>query len=221
MKTTHFIYPVCAGLTLLLTSCSIFGKNKSEERFPAPKTANEIVLVNKSNKPAIVPFKLKSRANQVRIYAEQKGFSDKYCFLVDMSIHSGKNRFFVYDLASNSIIISGLVAHGCCNQSFLAEAKFSNTPSCGCSSMGKYKVGCVYYGQYGRSYRLYGLEPTNSNAFRRAVVLHGFSCVPDEESFPKPVCNSLGCAMVSPHFFARLSAIIDQSKKPILLWIYQ
>jgi hypothetical protein len=213
---TRFIFSL-AGLMALFTSCGIFSKNKSEEKFPARNPADEVTRVNN---PEAVSFRLKSRANQLKIYAQEKGCCVNYCFLVDMSIHSGKNRFFVYDLVNNSIVLSGLVAHGCCNESFLAEAKFSNAPSCGCSSIGKYKVGAVYYGQYGKSYRLYGLEPTNSNAFKRAVVLHGFSCVPDKEIFPKPVCNSLGCAMVSKNFFIKLSAIIDQSKKPVLLWMY-
>ncbi len=216
MKNTHFICPV-AGLIVLLTSCSIFSKNKSEERFPVNNPPKEIISVSN---PEIIPLKLISRANQLRIYAQEKGFCSNYCFLIDMSIASGKNRFFVYNLLNNSVVLSGLVAHGCCNQSFQAEAKFSNLPNGGCSSIGKYKVGCAYYGQYGKSYRLHGLDPTNSNAFKRGVVLHGFSCVPDKEIFPKPVCNSLGCAMVSKFFFTKLSAIIDQSKKPVILWMY-
>ncbi len=87
--------------------------------------------------------------------------------------------------------------HGSCRETFLDEAKFSNVPGCGCSSLEKYKIGEKYRGQYGKSYKLYGLENTNSNAYKRAIVLHGFSCAPDEEIYPGVVCNSLGCAMVS------------------------
>jgi hypothetical protein len=162
-----------------------------------------------------------SRVSQARNYARENDFSTNYCFFVDMSIHSGRKRFFVYDLERNEVLISGLVAHGSCRESYLTEARFSNIPGCGCTSVGKYKVGETYRGQYGKAYKLYGLESSNSNAFRRAVVLHGFSCVPDEEIYPKSVCNSLGCAMVSLNFFNALSLIVDRSKKPIILWIYR
>lgn len=37
-------------------------------------------------------------AKQVKNYAMQNNYSTKYCFLVDMSLPSGSNRFFVYDL---------------------------------------------------------------------------------------------------------------------------
>jgi hypothetical protein len=49
---------------------------------------------------------------------------------------------------------------------------FSNTPSSNSSSLGIYKALDEYVGNHGRSMRLEGLEPTNSNAFSRAVVLH-------------------------------------------------
>ena len=141
--------------------------------------------------------------------------------MVDMSIHSGKNRFFVYDLEKQTIALSGLVAHGSCNTQYLSRARFSNTPDCGCSSLGKYKIGKPYIGQYGRSYQLHGLDRSNSNALKRAVVLHGYNCVPDREIYPMVLCNSLGCPMVSEAFFRKLSRIIDRSDKPILLWVYK
>jgi len=161
------------------------------------------------------------RANEINSYAQQNGYSTKYCFLVDMSLPSGRKRFFVYDLEKNSIVFSGLVAHGSCNETFLPRARFSNASNCGCSSLGKYKVGAFYKGKYGKSFRLYGLDNSNSNAFNRAVVIHGYDCVPDEEIYPMVLCNSQGCAMVSYNFFDRLSRIIGQSEKPILLWVYR
>ena len=138
-----------------------------------------------------------------------------------MSIASGRNRFFVYDLEENSIILSGLVSHGSCNETYLSRPRFSNDLKCGCSSLGKYKVGEFYRGKYGKSYKLYGLDKTNSNAYQRAVVIHAYDCVPDKEIYPMVLCNSEGCAMVSYNFFDKLSGIINHSDKPILMWIYQ
>jgi hypothetical protein len=205
------------GIAALFASCGNFINKKPE---PTPPPGSETPgLIFASTPIYSSPFM--SRANQLKNYAMKNGLSTSYCFFVDMSIHGGRKRFFVYDLESNTVVISGLVAHGSCGDTFLNEAKFSNVPGCGCTSVGKYKIGERYRGHYGKSYKLYGLESTNSNAYRRAIVLHGFSCVPDEEIYPKVVCNSLGCAMVSPAFFEKLSSIIDRSNKPIVLWIYK
>jgi hypothetical protein len=200
---------VVMGIAVLFSSCGIFVNKKSPAAVPT-EPARPIY---------ISPFSY--RASAVRDYALRKGFSTTYCFLVDMSIHSGRKRFFVYDLETNRVIMSGLVSHGSCNGIFLEQAKFSNAPGGNCTSEGKYKIGEKYRGQYGKSYKMYGLESTNSNAYRRAIVLHAYSCIPDEEIYPRVTCNSSGCAGVSPAFFEKLSSIIDRSNKPIVLWIYK
>lgn len=216
MKTPYHV-PCLLGGVALFASCGIFINKRSEQRplLTKPETASPIFA---SAPIEVSPFM--NRATQARSYALQNDFSTSYCFFLDMSIHSGRKRFFVYDLDKNMVILSGLVAHGSCKQGFLDEAKFSNVPGCGCSSLGKYKIGEKYRGQYGTSYKLYGLENTNSNAYKRAVVLHGLSSIPDEEIYPKLVCNSFGCPMVSTAFLQKLAFIIDATKKPIVLWIY-
>jgi hypothetical protein len=159
-------------------------------------------------------------AKNVKSYAVQNRYSTKYCFLVDMSMPSGANRFFVYDLEKNSVVYSGLVAHGSCNENFRTGPKFSNGLNTGCSSLGKYKIGELYNGKYGKSYRLYGLDNSNSTAYKRGVVIHPYNCVPDKEIYPAVLCNSFGCPMVSNTFFGKLSQIISKADKPILLWIF-
>jgi len=199
------------GTVVVFASCGIFVNKKSESPTAVPNRPTRAVYTS--------PFAY--RASAVRNYAREKGFSTRCCFLVDMSIHSGRNRFFVYDLETNRVIMAGLVSHGSCNGVFLDQAKFSNAPGANCTSEGKYKIGEKYRGQYGKSYKLYGLESTNSNAYKRAIVLHAYSCIPDEEIYPRVTCNSSGCAGVSPAFFEKLSSIIDRSAKPIVLWIYK
>jgi hypothetical protein len=186
---------------------AITAKSRAKEVNPSTTTENTTVI--------------NILAKQVNNYAAQNGFSTEYCFLVDMSLPSGRKRFFVYNLEKGSIVYSGLVAHGSCNETFLSHPRFSNASKCGCTSLGKYKVGEFYSGKYGKSFRLYGLDNSNSNVYKRAVVIHGYDCVPDEEIYPMVLCNSLGCVMVSYHFFDRLSRIIGQSEKPIVLWVYQ
>ena len=165
--------------------------------------------------------KLHSFSNQLQTFAAQNRYATDVAFLIDMSLPSGKKRFFVYDLQADTIMQSGLVAHGSCNDRFLKKGQFSNTVNSGCTSTGKYKVGYSYNGNFGKAYKLFGLDSTNNNAFERYVVLHGYSCVPDEETYPQPICNSLGCPMVSYAFLNNLENIIDNSRRPILLWIYE
>jgi len=201
-------------------------KNGKKKNTSLNKEKAEITATNSSAKdveatpPAENAGMIGQLADKISEFAVLNGYSTRYCFLVDMTLPSGRNRFFVYDCEKKAIIKSALVAHGCCNKSFIARPKFSNAPDCGCTSLGKYKVGEFYHGQYGKSFRLYGLDNSNSNAFKRGVVIHGHDCVPDGEIYPRVLCNSFGCVMVSDNFFSKLSGIIQKSDKPIVLWVF-
>jgi hypothetical protein len=164
--------------------------------------------------------KVREKAITARAFVHSKGFNENYCFLVDMSLPSGKNRFFIYNFEKDSIEVSGLVAHGNCFEYWLAERKFSNVVGSGCTSLGKYKIGIPYTGKFGYSYKLHGLDSSNNNAFERTVVLHGHSCIPETEVSDE-ICQSNGCPTVAPQFLSRLKTIISGSRKPLLLWIYE
>ncbi|KAF2507483.1 murein L,D-transpeptidase catalytic domain-containing protein [Flavobacterium foetidum] len=159
--------------------------------------------------------------------AEMKGFlkkTPKYnseiAFFLDMKVESGKNRFFVYNLKNDTIIDKGLVAHGIGSKTDIeGQLKFSNVKDSKSSSLGKYAIGSSYSGSFGKAYKLYGLDKTNSNAFDRNIVLHKYSKVPFEEQ-PYPICYSYGCPMVNEKFFGALEKTIDNSKKKILLVMY-
>jgi len=49
---------------------------------------------------------------------------------------------------------------------------FSNEFNSECSSRGAFLTGNYYYGHHGHSMRLVGLDPTNSNAEAREIVVH-------------------------------------------------
>ena len=112
------------------------------------------------------------------------------------------------------------MAHGRCNKDWLKGRQYGNDVGCGCTSLGRYKIGNPYNGRFGRAYKLHGLDSTNSNAFKRYVVLHSYTAVPDAEVHPLPICQSDGCPMVSAAFLQKLATIIDQSKQPILLYTF-
>lgn len=159
--------------------------------------------------------RLHTRAQQIAPFAAANNYNTNICFLMDMRIEPGKNRFFVYDLQKDSVLDAGLVTHGRCN-----GQRYSNGVGSHCTSLGKYKIGKPYHGQFGLAYKLYGLDSTNSNAFKRYVVLHSHECVPNAEVHPFPICTSEGCPTVSPAFLTRLAGIIDKSPKPVVLYIY-
>ena len=164
--------------------------------------------------------KLKFKSVEAVPFIKKNGYNQSVCFFIDMSLPSGQNRFFVYNIEKDSIQNSGLVTHGRCNQLWLEGRKYSNEPGCGCSSLGKYKVGYAYNGTFGLAYKLHGLDKTNNNAFKRFVVLHSHECVPENE-VQDEICQSDGCPTVSPQFLQQLKPVINQSAKPILLWTFE
>jgi hypothetical protein len=165
-------------------------------------------------------IKVDNSRNELKIYASKNKCNTKYAFVADMRIPSFKKRFFVFDLKKDSIINTGYVAHGTGSETFRNELLFSNIPDSRCTSLGKYKIGASYNGMYGFSYRLHGLDSSNSKALERAIVLHGHSCIPEVAYDDYPICFSYGCPMVSINFLQTLKGYIaKQGKEPILLSI--
>lgn len=178
----------------------------------------------RTNPPVAIPEKiierLASYAVEAKQFVRKHGFNKSLCLLIDMNIESGHDRFFLYNLLKDSVLDKGLVTHGRCNELWLTGRKYGNEIGCGCTSLGKYKIGHAYNGKFGLAYKLNGLDSTNSNAFNRYVVLHAHECVPDEEVHPYPICQSDGCPTVSKKFLKKLAGVIDTCSQPVLLWIY-
>lgn len=161
-------------------------------------------------------------------YCKKNGFNEQYYFLIDMSIHSGRNRFFIYNFTQNKITNKNLVTHGSCdvletNNDKWEKAKFNNANDSHCSAKGKYKIGKRGYSSWGINvkYWLHGLEPTNSNAEKRVVVLHSWGAVSNQEIYPDHSPLSWGCPAVSNDFMRTLDARLQLSAKPVLLWIIE
>ena len=163
---------------------------------------------------------LKNKVAEVKAFVKTNKYNDQVCFLIDMSLPSGQSRFFLYDLKKDTIKNAGVVTHGRCNLQWLEGRKYSNEEGSGCTSLGKYKIGYSYTGRFGLAYKLYGLDKTNSNAFNRYVVLHAHDCVPETE-VEDEICQSDGCPTVAPGFLQQLKQIIENSSKPVLLWIFE
>ena len=160
-----------------------------------------------------------------KTYCVEKGFNTNYCFLIDFSIPSGKKRFFVWDFKGDSIKYSSLCAHGYGKESTPKKPVYSNVEGSYCSSLGKYKVGIRSYSKWGINvhYKLHGLESTNSNAFKRYIVLHSYTPVPTLEIYPMhlPLGISQGCPVICDDVMRKVDALLKAEKKPVLLWIYE
>lgn len=93
--------------------------------------------------------------------------------IADFTQASAEPRFFLLDTHSGRVT-RHLVAHGRGSDpehtGFLQ--RFSNAPGSEASSSGAYVTTEFYPGHYGRAMRVRGLDPSNSNAESRAIVVH-------------------------------------------------
>jgi hypothetical protein len=152
--------------------------------------------------------------------SKNNSYNQQTAILINMRIPSGRKRLFVCDLTHGFIKHQALVAHGSGSETDRQDSLiFSNTPNSYMTSLGRYRIGKSYVGAFGKSYLLHGLDASNNKAQERSIVLHRLDCVPDEEQ-EEPICLSLGCPMVSDHFFQTLDRIIQASSKPVILYIF-
>ncbi len=204
---------LCLG-TAAIAWLSQTGRLKRYVALNTPPRPASYVLKNSSFE------KLQSKAAEAAVFVNQKNYNTQICFLLDMSLPSGQSRFFVYDLKKDTIKNSALVTHGRCNEYWLEGRRYSNVVGSGCTSLGKYRIGYSYNGKFGMAWKLHGLEKTNDKAFERFVVLHAHECVPESE-VKDEICQSDGCPTVSPNFLQYLKPVINASKRPVLLWIFE
>jgi hypothetical protein len=98
---------------------------------------------------------------------------DSILTIIDYTQPSTQKRFFVFDLKNRKVLYNSHVSHGK-NSGSLMAVSFANTLNSYKSSLGFYLTDEPYYGRFGYSLRLKGLEPgINSNAYKRSIVVHG------------------------------------------------
>ena len=119
--------------------------------------------------------------------------------IADFSLPSRAPRFHLLTLADGSVS-SHLVAHGKGSDpghtGWLEH--FSNEPHSNATSSGAYLTGDRYVGAHGHSMRLDGLDPTNSNAAARAIVVHSAWYVSEQMAASRGALGrSQGCFAVS------------------------
>ena len=171
---------------------------------------------------------LMSKAAEALKYCKVNNLNTELCILIDMRVHSGKNRLHIYDFKTDSILSSGLCSHGCGNNSWAKDETkdapiFSNIPDSHLASIGKYKIGNRGYSNWGINvnYKLHGLESSNSNALSRDIVLHSWEMIANHETFPNGTPEGWGCPAVSDEQMRIVDSLLQLSHKNVLLWIYK
>ena len=102
---------------------------------------------------------------------EYKLENKKIVLFVDYSISISKKRFFVYDTKKKKVLYSDYVGHAARSGKY-RPVRTSNEPGSLKTSLGVYKVGRKYKGSFGESFKLKGLSETNSNAYKRYIIVH-------------------------------------------------
>jgi hypothetical protein len=180
-----------------------------------------------AKRPSLDINDTRAKAKQALAYCKSNNFNDQFCILIDMRLHSGVNRFVVWDFKQDTITYKCLVGHGCCkeawsNHNSKDNPMFSNVDGSHCSSLGKYKIGERAYSDWGVhiKYVLHGLEASNSNALKRFIVFHSWDVVADEEIFPNGTPEGWGCPTISNKSFKHIDPLLKTSGKPVLMWIF-
>ena len=97
--------------------------------------------------------------------------AQKHIAVVDYAKSITEARFYIYNPKQKRILFSTHIGHSPYS-GYGIPTDFSNVPNTRKTSLGLYRVGREYRGQFGRSKRLHGLSPSNSNAYKRAIVVH-------------------------------------------------
>jgi hypothetical protein len=146
----------------------------------APTTSHdESVLRKLASDAGVIPA-----MNRLLDYRNlnRPGSNPRYWAVVNFDLHSAKPRLFLFDRVEASTV-SYLCAHGKGSEGNDDDGYaviFSNVPESNCSSLGIYNCAELYDGKHGKSMRLDGLEPSNSEARDRLIVMHGADYVSPE-----------------------------------------
>ena len=94
-----------------------------------------------------------------------------YVVFIDYSKPISEERLYVIDMNTSKTILTTKVAHGI-NSGKEYATDFSNVNKSLKSSLGVYVTQETYYGYFGYSLRVNGLNKTNSNARHRKIIFH-------------------------------------------------
>jgi hypothetical protein len=130
-------------------------------------------IVARASTGQSIPTRLLTKAGAALAIHGDRIANRRLMAIADFSTPSATPRFHLYDLITGDTTTL-LVSHGKGSDPSHSGwvQQFSNVPGSEATSEGAYLVGETYYGKYGESRRLIGLEPQNDQAENRAIVIH-------------------------------------------------
>lgn len=132
-----------------------------------------------------------------------------YVVFIDYSKPISEKRLYVINMRTSETILFCEVSHGV-NSGKEFATKFSNEKNSLKSSLGVYITQETYFGHYGYSLRVNGLDKTNSNARVRKIIFHSNSKMKTKWSW--------GCFSTDEKINKKL---IDIIKNGCLVYVYK
>jgi hypothetical protein len=136
---------------------------------------------------------------------------DSLITVIDFSLPSSEDRFFVIDLLRNKVIYKTLVAHGR-NSGELYATRFSNKAQSHQSALGFYITGNPYQGGQGYSMLLTGVDTGyNDQARIRSIVVHSASYATHQyiKQYGR-LGRSFGCPALPPRVNTKIINLIKE-----------
>jgi len=211
---------LCVVIILFLFSC-----NKKENKVNVSKSEYTEVVVSKEKLSKIKDINYTAYYKEAKEYCKKNNLNQNKFILIDLGIHSGLKRFFIYDFNKNEVLNSFMVSHGCGNNKWGGTFSkdnplISNELDSHCSSTGKFVILDRGVSQWGIkvNYILQGKEKSNTNAKNRAIVLHSWDAISSNEVYPEGTPEGWGCPAVSNENMKEIDELLKKNKK-VLMWI--
>jgi len=211
---------LCVVIILFLFSC-----NKKENKVNVSKSEYTEVVVSKEKLSKIKDVNYTAYYKEAKEYCKKNNLNQNKFILIDLGIHSGLKRFFIYDFNKNEVLNSFMVSHGCGNNKWGGTSSkdnplISNEFDSHCSSTGKFVILDRGVSQWGIkvNYILQGKEKSNTNAKNRAIVLHSWDAISSNEVYPEGTPEGWGCPAVSNENMKEIDKLLKKNKK-VLMWI--
>lgn len=156
-----------AGAATLLSASPAFAAALDVAAAPSPRVEPRVSV------DPVIDSQLLARARASFLRHRPSIRETDVVGIADFSKPSALPRFYLMDTHTGRVT-THFVSHGRGSDPAHSGVlhRFSNAVGSNATSNGGYITGDYYYGRYGRSMRLSGLDHSNNNAETRAIVVH-------------------------------------------------